>query len=213
MDIDSPDDALWNYRWPNNFSLELKNKPYKRQYNMKTNGYSRTAVILHWLLAVSIFFLFISSWWMLGLPLPTKEIQFRAFPFQLHKNIGMTLIFVVPLLLYVRFKHRPAPVPSSHMKPWMHKLATIDHIIVYVLILVTCISGYLSSAHTKWDTTLWWLVDLPRVAAANDDMNELFSDIHLWAAWGLLAVVAVHISGAIYHAFLNDGIVRRMMRW
>ncbi len=44
-------------------------------------------------------------------------------------------------------------------------------------------------------------------------MNELFSDIHLWAAWGLLAVVAVHISGAIYHAFLNDGIVRRMMRW
>ena len=27
-------------------------------------GYSRTAVLMHWLLAVSIFFLFASSWWM-----------------------------------------------------------------------------------------------------------------------------------------------------
>ena len=126
---------------------------------MQRQGYSRTAVILHWLLAVSIFFLFISSWWMLGLPLPSKEMQFRAFPFQLHKNIGLTLIFLIPLLLYVRFKHRPAPVTSSAMKPWMHKLATVDHIILYVLILAVCISG------------------------------------------------------AIYHAFLNDGIVRRMMRW
>jgi hypothetical protein len=28
----------------------------------------------------------------------------------------------------------------------------------------------------------------------------------------LLAVVAVHISGALYHAFRNDGVVRRMLR-
>lgn len=180
---------------------------------MQRQGYSRTAVILHWILAVSIFFLFISSWWMLGLPLPSKEMQFRAFPFQLHKNIGITLVFLIPLLLYVRFKHRPAPVASSTMKPWMHKLAAVDHIILYVLILAVCISGYLSSAHTRWDTEVWWLFELPRIAEADEDMNEFFSEIHLWTAWALLAVIAVHISGAIYHAFINDGIVRRMMRW
>ena len=180
---------------------------------MQKQGYSRTAVILHWLLAVSIFFLFISSWWMLGLPLPSKEMQFRAFPFQLHKNIGITLIFVIALLLYVRFKHRPAPVTSTAMKPWMHKLATVDHIIIYLLILATCVSGYLSSAHTRWDTVVWWLIEMPRIAEADEEMNEFYSDIHLWTAWALLGVVAVHISGAIYHAFLNDGIVRRMMRW
>lgn len=180
---------------------------------MQKQGYSRTAVILHWILAVSIFFLFISSWWMLGLPLPSKEMQFRAFPFQLHKNIGITLVFVLALLLYVRLKHRPAPVTSSAMKPWMHKLATLDHIIIYLLIFATCISGYLSSAHTRWDTVVWWIVEMPRIAEADEEMNGFFSDIHLWTAWALLGVVAVHISGAIYHAFLNDGIVRRMMRW
>ena len=63
---------------------------------MQRQGYNRTAVILHWILAVSIFFLFVSSWWMLGLPLPSKELTFREFPFQLHKNIGITLVFFWP---------------------------------------------------------------------------------------------------------------------
>jgi cytochrome b561 len=44
-------------------------------------------------------------------------------------------------------------------------------------------------------------------------MNMFYSDIHLWTAWALLAVVAVHVTGAVYHAFRNDGIVRRMLRW
>lgn len=180
---------------------------------MRRDGYNRTAVILHWLMAVSIFFLFISSWWMLGLPLPADGLQFRPFPFQLHKNIGITLIFVVFLLIYVRFKHRPAPVASTSMKPWMHKLALADHILLYGLILLVCISGYLSSAHTRWDTSVWWLVKLPRIAEANEEMNEFYSFIHLWSAWALLAAIAVHLSGALYHAFRNDGVVRRMLRW
>ncbi|HAO25305.1 MAG TPA: cytochrome b, partial [Methylophaga sp.] len=26
-------------------------------------------------------------------------------------------------------------------------------------------------------------------------------------------LIAVHVSGAIYHSYRNDGIIRRMMRW
>lgn len=180
---------------------------------MQRQGYSRTAVILHWILAVSIFFLFISSWWMMGLPLPSEELRFREFPFQLHKNIGITLVLLLFILLYVRLKHRPAPVNDTSMKPWMHKLALADHVLLYVIILATCATGYLSSAHTRWDTVYWWLIKFPRIAEANEEMNEFWGELHLWTAWILLAFVAVHISGAVYHAFLNDGIVRRMLRW
>lgn len=82
---------------------------------MQREGFNRTSVIVHWLIAVSIFFLFISSWWMMGLPLPSKELQFRAFPFQLHKNIGITLVILLAVLLYMRLKYRPAAPKASDM--------------------------------------------------------------------------------------------------
>ena len=180
---------------------------------MQRQGFNRTAGTLHWLLAVSIFFLFISSWWMMGLPLPSRELQFRAFPFQLHKNIGITLVIVVFMLLYVRLRHRPAPPDSTDMTPWMNVTAIAAHVAVYVLILAVCVTGYLSSAHTRWDTVYWWTIEFPRIAAPSEELNEFWGEIHIWVAWALLGIIAVHVSGAIYHAFRNDGIVRRMMRW
>ena len=169
--------------------------------------------MLHCLLAVSIFFLFISSWWMLGLPLPSDELRFRELPFQLHKNISITLVLLLGMLLYVRFRHRPAPVESRAMTPWMHRLSIVDHVVLYALILAVCGTGYMSSAHTRWDTVFWWLIQFPRIAEPDEELNELYSDIHIWMAWALLAVIAVHVAGALYHAFRNDGIVRRMLRW
>jgi len=179
---------------------------------MQKQGYSSSAVIMHWLLAVSIFFLFISSWWMLALPLPSDALTYREFPFQLHKNLGLTLVVLLIFLLYVRFKHRPAPETTEAMRPWMHTLAIIDHVILYGLIFAVCISGYLSSAYSGWSTEVWWLFEIPAWSEEHEGLNIFFSDIHLWTCWALLGVVAVHISGALYHAFRNDGVVRRMLR-
>lgn len=178
---------------------------------MPERGFSRTARILHWFLAVSIFFLFVSSWWMLGLPLASAEYRFREMPFQLHKNLGMTLVAAIVVMLYVRLRHRPQPSLEQILPRRMSRLIALDHIILYVTIFACCLTGYLSSSYSGWNTTLWWLVDLPAWGYENEELNVLYSDLHLWTCWILLALVAVHISGALYHAFRNDGIVRRML--
>lgn len=176
-------------------------------------GYSRTAMLLHWLMAVSIFFLFISSWWMLGLPLASAEWRFREIPFQLHKNIGITLLALLFLLLYVRCRHRPRPGLVKLLGPRAARLARIDHIFLYVVTVATCVSGYLASSYSGWGTRLWWLFDLPDWGYENEALNILYSDIHLWTCWMLLGSMAVHISGALYHAFRGDGVIRRMLHW
>lgn len=178
---------------------------------MQKEGYSRTAVVAHWLIAVAIFFLFISSWWMLALPLPSEDFRYRELPFQLHKNVGITLVVVLFLLLYVRLRHRPAPFPDR-VAPWMRRMAAADHALLYGVILACCISGYLSSSFSGWSTTLWWTVDLYHWGWEDEELNMLFSDIHLWTCWALLGLICVHISGALFHAFRNDGLVRRMLR-
>jgi cytochrome b561 len=181
---------------------------------MAKRNYHSSAVIIHWLLAVSIFFLFVSSWWMLALPLPSEVLRFREFPFQLHKNIGITLVFLLVVLLYVRSRYRSVrdAVARQELSPLTRKLATLDHVVLYALIFATCISGYLSSSYSGWGTTLWWVLELPNWGREDEALNVLYSDIHLWTCWGLLAFVAVHIAGAVYHAFRNDNVIRRMLR-
>lgn len=181
---------------------------------MRSRGehYSRTAVIVHWLLAVAVFFLFASSWWMLALPLPSDEFTYREFPFQLHKNLGITLVPLLGMLLYSRLRHRPSGLAPDAARPWMRNLAIVGHVVLYALILAVCVSGYLSSSYSGWGTTLWWLVELPDWGYEHEELNILYSNIHLWTCWALLAVIAVHVGGALYHAFRNDGVVRRMLR-
>jgi cytochrome b561 len=177
---------------------------------MKGNTPNRTLIISHWILALSILFLFVSSWWMLALPLPSDEFTYRALPFQLHKNIGISLL----LLLVVLFSSGVNSKNGKLLKQpgWIRKLALLDHIVVYFLIVLSCLSGYLSSSFSGWDTSFWWFIDLPAWGEENEALNILFSDIHMWACWLLLAVISVHISAALYHAFLNDGVIERMFR-
>jgi len=169
-----------------------------------------SVVLLHWLVAASVFFLFISSWWMLSLPLPSADFTYRELPFQLHKNIGITLFIAVIAMAAMRFASLLRETRSA--QGWSARLAIWDHILLYVLLMLCCISGYLSSSYSGWATTLWWLIDIPAWAAENDDLNILFSEIHLWSCWSLLGLLMLHIAAAIYHGLGNDGTIDKMFK-
>ena len=174
------------------------------------NQLPKSKILMHWLTAASVFFLFVSSWWMLALPLPSENFTYRQLPFQLHKNIGITVLVMVVAMIAMRIaaKRRQPKTFKSRLE----RLADLDHLLTYFLIVACCLSGYLSSSYSGWDTTLWWLVDLPAWSEENDDLNILFSDIHLWTSWALLAAVALHIGAALYHAFSNDEEIDKMFR-
>jgi cytochrome b561 len=164
---------------------------------------------IHAVIAVSIFFVLASSWWMMALPLPSKVFTYRAIPFQLHKNVGLTVVVLIVVLLYARLRYLLA---ADSSRPQLRGVSLVQHVLLYVLVLACCISGYLSSAYSGWATRVWWLFDLPNWGGDNDALNIFYSDIHSWTTYALMAITAVHIGNAIYHAFRNDGVVRRMIR-
>jgi len=136
------------------------------------------------------------------LPLPSENSTFRVLPFQLHKNVGITLFFVLLAMLgsfILRFIKR-------------RLIAKIAHSLMYLVLIVCCLTGYLSSSFSGWGTELWWLLDLPAWAQESDDLNALFSDLHLWSCWLLLLLIAVHIGGALHHSFNSDGVTDSMFR-
>ncbi|NIR96836.1 MAG: cytochrome b [Gammaproteobacteria bacterium] len=178
---------------------------------MSKPGYSGLTVLLHWVVAIAILFLFGISWWMMAIPYG----EYRYLPFQLHKNLGMTLIALGLVLLIARFFPRPGALPPSTPR-WMRRAAVADHVLMYLLIFVVCLSGMLSSAFSGWGTVLWWQVVLiPDEAARrweNEWLNTLFSDVHIYSSWILLALLITHVAGAVFHAFRRDGVARRMLR-
>lgn len=169
--------------------------------------YGVAARVIHWVTAVSIVFLFGMSWWMMALPFG----GFREFPFQLHKNIGLTLALLVTLLLYVRPRHHHQAATVENYPLWMDRFATVSHVLLYVLIFAVCFSGYLSSSFSGWGTQFWWTVDLPNWGWEDEQLNVVFSNLHLWTCWALLAVIVAHVGAALFHGFLRDGVIRGML--
>ena len=177
---------------------------------MVDENLSPIIVWLHWLAAAAVFFLFISSWWMLGLPLPSDNFTYRELPFQLHKNIGITLMLFVVVMIGSRtfLKRKQGEIARTRLE----KLAELDHLLTYLLLLVCCVSGYLSSSYSGWPTSFWWMLEFPAWTEEDDGLNILFSDLHLWSCWALLAVVSLHITAVLYHAFSDATNIRKMFR-
>ena len=178
-----------------------------------TRAYGRFEVATHWFVAVSVFFLFVSSWWMLALPLPSEDFRFREFPFQLHKNLGITIMLLLIAMALIRIVRRQALAAVPAETPLARQLRVSGHVALYVLIFAVCITGFMSSTYSGWTTRFWWLVDLPYWGREDEELNQLFSDLHFWSCWGLLLAMAAHIGAALLHAFRDDGIVRRILRW
>ena len=147
---------------------------------------------------------------MLALPLPSENFTFRELPFQLHKNIGITIFLIAIYLLAVRVSKIGRKVFKSNIKP--ERFVEKGHLVLYFLITFCCISGYLSSSYSGWGTTLWWFLDLPSWADENDSLNILYSDFHLWSCRALLLVIVGHVGVALYHAFSNDLTADKMYR-
>ena len=167
-----------------------------------------TKMALHWIVAAAVMLLFASSWWMLSLPLPSDDYIYREIPFQLHKNVGLSLFLLVLVMIGLRIQHRLRG--RTEARSTMQRLADIDHWILYSLLAACCISGYLSSSYSGWDTELWWILALPGWASENDGLNIIFSDIHQWSCWLLTLIIVLHVAAALFHGLRDDELLKNM---
>jgi cytochrome b561 len=184
-------------------------KNSKSDFSREPLALSSAIRLCHWLTALAVFYLLISSWWMLSLPLPSEHSTFRVLPFQLHKNVGLTL-FLLLLAMTSSFILRWIKA-NAWIESKQQITAKIGHSLIYLTLLLCCLSGYLSSSFSGWGTQFWWLFDLPIWARESDDLNAMFSDLHLWSCWFLIFLIVAHIGAALHHSFRNDGVVDSML--
>jgi cytochrome b561 len=179
--------------------------------------YTRTAMVLHWLIAIGIIVNVA-----LALSADSLPDDWVRPVIDTHKSIGITVLGLGILRLLWRATHRPPPLPED-FPSWERKSAHVVHILLYVLIFAMPLSGWLHDSAWKAAAThpmhLFNVIPFPRVSfvmnqppALKEHLHDLFGAIHTSLAYVIYALVGLHIAGALKHEWIDrKSVIRRML--
>jgi cytochrome b561 len=168
--------------------------------------YDRTARTLHWLVALLLLGQLIFGWWLGEVP---RNTPLRGYAVNLHKSTGLVIGLLVVLRVVWRLRH-PAPPWPDTMPAWQRRLAVATHHLLYVLMLLVPLAGYLASNFSKFGVKFFNVVTLPPWGPEDRQIYALFNLTHKVAVVLLVALLAAHVGAALMHALRRDGVFARI---
>ena len=169
--------------------------------------YTRTAILLHWLMAVLILGLFGLGIYMADLPLSPQKLKLYSY----HKWAGISVLLLALTRLAWRIGHAPPPLPASQPQ-WQQMAAHAGHGLLYVLIFAAPLSGWLMSSALGFPVVWFGVLPLPDLIEKNRELGELLKLAHQYLNYTFLLVVTGHALAAVKHQWLDrDGTLNRML--
>jgi cytochrome b561 len=169
--------------------------------------YTGVAIALHWLVALLMIAGFALGLTMVGMRFSPAKLRY----FSWHKWIGVTVFLLGLLRLLWRLRFAAPPPPESTQR-WQIIAAKLSHVLLYVLMLVIPLSGWLFSSADGVPVVYLGRIPLPDLVAPNKVLAETLKSVHHSLNWVLLAAVIVHVAAAIEHHFIaRDDILLRML--
>jgi cytochrome b561 len=170
-------------------------------------SYTRTAIGLHWLVAIALVATFGLGLYMQDLPLSPDKLRLYSW----HKWAGVTIFLLVLFRLVWRLTHRP-PAPPANMPAWQRVAAEAIHWLLYVLMIAIPLSGWLMSSAKGVQTVYFGVLPLPDLLAKNKELGEALATVHQTLNYTMATVVLAHVGAALKHHFLDrDEVLARML--
>lgn len=163
--------------------------------------------VLHWLRAALILGLIGSGWYMTGLPDDMPTVKYGLF-YPNHKQFGVLVWLLALVHLAIRWSNRDRlPQEPEALKPWEKALSHTVHRVIMLLTVLIPLLGYsMSSSFTQSDgVPFFFFGELPELLPKNDKLFAIFQALHKYGAYALLALVALHVAGAVKHRILDKG--------
>ena len=158
--------------------------------------YTRTAISLHWLMALLIVGNLTLGYYMSGLKFSPATLKLINY----HKWIGITVLGLAAARLLWRLSHRPPPLPQR-LPAWQKGTAHAVHWLLYGLFFAVPLLGWAYSSAAGFPIVYLGLIPLPDLIGPDKALAEQLETLHGWFAYGLAAVVALHVLAALKHGF------------
>jgi cytochrome b561 len=170
--------------------------------------YTRTAIGLHWIIALLIFATFGLGWFMTDIPgFSMAKLKYYSW----HKWLGVTVFALAVFRVLWRFLNQPPALDASisKLQQWA---AHITHWILYFLIFAVPLSGYFYSLAAGFPVVYLGLVPLPVLMQANFELVEPLKSLHQFLTYSMAILVLLHIAAALKHHVIDgDNTLTRML--
>lgn len=172
---------------------------------MNTN-YHPVAKTLHWLMSVLIIGLLALGLYMHELPLSPRKLELYSW----HKWFGVTVFMLVWLRLAWRTAH-PTPPPPVGLSPLFKNIARLAHGLLYVLMVLIPLSGWLMSSAKGFQTVWFGVLPIPDLLPRDKELGDRLQDVHEVLNVALMLTLTGHVLAALWHHFvLKDDTLKRM---
>lgn len=170
--------------------------------------YTKTAVILHWLIALLIVCAFTLGATMTNMHgLSPAKLKF----FSWHKWLGCSVFGLACLRLLWRLSHSAPPYPVA-MAKWQKRAASALHALLYFLIFAVPLSGYFYSLAAGVPVVYLGLFPLPVLIDPNPELKPILKLVHYTLNVVLLGGFCLHVLAALKHQFIDrDDVLKRML--
>lgn len=171
------------------------------------NRYSTVSLILHWLIAALV----VTQIVLIQAHEATDGPISREFV-NLHKSVGLSILVLTLVRLGWRIANPAIPLPAGTPR-WQKLAARANHVLFYVLLLAMPLVGWAASSAAGREIIWFGLFEWPLLPIGGGrDMARELMDVHETAATLLIALVVLHILGALKHHVIDrDNVLHRMI--
>lgn len=172
-----------------------------------SQSYGCVAKLFHWLVAILVLVML-----MIGLGMHYVPSSWHGFTYNLHKSIGVVVLFIMMGRLFWRLVNEQPALPHSVSQSQRY-LAWLNHWALYVTLFIMPLSGWLMATASGHVPYFFWLFhwSFPLVGL-NQQLASWMVSVHYYTAWVLGGLITLHVLAALKHALIEkDGVVQRML--
>lgn len=129
----------------------------------------------------------------------------------LHKSTGLLLLTLAVVRILWRITHPAPPLPAA-MATWERATASFTHAILYTLMVLIPLSGWVLVSAGDWPLEFFGLFEVPKfIVEHSKEFRHVMEERHEQLAFAMIGLLVLHIGAALRHHFiLKDGMLARM---